>query len=258
MNSRRLVAQLARNWLTAFIDPRCVLGVASLPRFLADWWRYSQLAGCDVIRWQESYPCLTDWTVHTPFDPHYFYQACWAARKLAESSPAWHFDVGSSVMMIGVISAVVPTVFIDYRPLRAKVDGLTTVAGDLSALPFTDGSVHSLSCLHVVEHVGLGRYGDPLDPQGSVKAAQELVRVLAPGGRLLLSMPVGRERVQFNAHRIFAPATVLSMFDKLKLVDFAMVDDEGGFWIHASPAQASNREYACGMFEFVRNPMWVY
>ena len=248
------MVRFARNWLTAFVDPRRAVGMATLPRFFADWWRYNRLAGFDQIRWQESYPCLTDWTAHTPFGLHYFYQACWVARKLAKSSPAWHVDVGSSVMMIGIISAMVPTVFIDLRPLRAKVDGLTTMAGNLLALPFADGSVDSLSCLHVVEHVGLGRYGDPLDPEGSVKAAQELMRVLAPGGRLLLSTPVGRERVQFNAHRIFAPATVLSMFGELELVDFAMVDDGGMFCAHANPVQASSCEYACGMFEFLRKP----
>ena len=255
MNSKRIVARLAHNWLTAFVDPRRFLGVASLPRYFAEWRRYSQLAGSGVLRWQESYPCLTDWTPHTPFDTHYFYQACWAGSKLAESAPAWHVDIGSSVMVIGVISAVAPTVFIDYRPLRVKVAGLTTVAGDLLALPFASGSIRSLSCLHVIEHIGLGRYGDPLDPHGSVRAAHELMRVLAPGGHLLLSTPVGRERVQFNAHRVFAPATLLSMFEESELLDFAMVDDGGGFCTHVDPSQASGCEYACGMFEFVRKPV---
>ena len=79
------MTRLVRNWLMAFVDPRRILGMASLPRYLAHWRRYSQLAGSGVIRWQESYPCLTDWTPDTPFDPHYFYQASWTARKLAES-----------------------------------------------------------------------------------------------------------------------------------------------------------------------------
>lgn len=251
MNSKQ-IGGLARSWLKAFVDPRRVLGIFGLPRYFAEWHRYNQLAGSRVIRWQESYPCLTDWTAHTPFDPHYFYQAGWAARKLAKSVPAWHVDVGSSVMMISVISAFVPTMFVDYRPLKAGVTGLFALAGDLLSLPFANDSVDSLSCLHVIEHVGLGRYGEALDPQGTAKAARELVRVLAPGGRLLLSAPVGRERVQFNAHRIFAPETVLPMFDELELVDFAMVDDSGRFRAHVGPAQASGCEHACGMFEFAR------
>lgn len=120
--------RLARNWLTAFVDLRRILGMASLPRYFANWRRYSQLAGSGVIRWQESYLCLTDWVSHTPFDTHYFYQACWFAHKLVEFVPAWHVDVGSSVMMIGVISAFVPVVFVDYRPLQARVSRLSALA----------------------------------------------------------------------------------------------------------------------------------
>lgn len=252
MSSKQILARLAHNWLTAFVDPWRVLGIASLPRYFTDWRRYSQLAESGAIRWRESYPCLTDWASYTPFDAHFFYQACWAARKLATLVPAWHVDVGSSVMMLSVISAFVPTMFVDYRPFKAGVTGLSALVGDLLSLPFANSSVHSLSCLHVVEHIGLGRYGDLLDPQGSAKAARELIRVLAPGGRLLLSTLIGRERVQFNAHRIFAPQTVLSMFDELELVDFAMVDDGRRFRAHADPVQASGCEYVCGMFEFAR------
>jgi len=251
MNSKQF-ARLARNWLGAFVDPRRLLGIPNLARYFADWYRYNRLAGAPVIQWQESYPCLSDWVAHTPFDPHYFYQTHWAAQKLACRVPNWHMDIGSSVTMISVISAFVPTIFLDYRPLKSKVAGLWILAGDLLSLPFADNSVPSLSCLHVIEHIGLGRYGEPLDPWASAKAAQELERILAPGGQLLLSIPLGRERVQFNAHRVFAPETVLKLFADLTLVDFALVDDQGVFHVHANPAQASNYEYACGMFEFVK------
>lgn len=228
--------------------------MVNLPHYLADWRRYSQLAGSGVLQWRESYPCLADRTTYTPFDAHYFYQASWAARKLAEVSPAWHVDIGSSVTMIGVISAITPTLFVDYRPLRAELSGLTTAAGNLLQLPFASDSIISLSCLHVIEHVGLGRYGDPLDTLGSIKAAQELARVLAVGGRLLFSTPVGRERIQFNAHRIFAPETVLTMFTDLTLVDYALVDDTRAFHAHIQPSQhpGASAEYACGMFEFIK------
>jgi SAM-dependent methyltransferase len=254
MNSKRVMTQFVRNWLRAFVDSRRILSAVNLPRYLAHWRRYHQLAGPDAIRWQDSYPCLTDWTPATPFDAHYFYQAGWVARKLTESKPAWHVDIGSSVMMIGVMSAIVPTVFVDYRPFGAQMAGLVTTAGDLLALPFIDEGVYSLSCLHVIEHVGLGRYGEPINPQGSIKAAQELVRVLAVGGRLFVSTPIGRERIAFNAHRVFAPETVLTMFDDLQLVDYAMVDDQGTFrpGIHPAQVQVSNCEYACGMFHFVK------
>lgn len=247
-----MMARLVRNWLMAFIDPRRVVGILSLPRYFVAWRRYRHLAGPGGIRWNESYPCLTDWTPYVPFDPHYFYQACWAARKLARSKPKLHVDIGSSMMMVSVISAFVPTLFVDYRPLKASASGLTSLGGDVRRLPFADACISSLSSLHVIEHIGLGRYGDIPDPYGSVKASQELMRVLAPRGRLLLSTPLGRERVEFNAHRIFAPTTVISMFNHLELVDFGLVDDQGQFHSQASPEEATKCEYACGLFEFVK------
>lgn len=253
MSLRKGMSRLIRVWLTAFVEPRRALGLLGLPRYFQNWRRYASLAGPGEVLWHESYPCLGDWLPHTPFDPHYFYQGWWAARRLADSMPARHVDVGSSVMAVGVIAAWVPTVFLDYRPVKASLPGLSALAGNLLALPFADGSLPSLSCLHVIEHVGLGRYGDPLDPLGSVKAADELVRVLAPGGRLLISTPVGRQRVQFNAHRVFAPRSVVAMFRPLELRSFAMVDDAGVFHAEASLDQGSRCQYACGMFEFVKN-----
>lgn len=242
--------RLARNWITAVLDPNRTLAIFGLRRFIAHWRRFNKMIGSGKLCWQESYPCLTDWSSFTPFDPHYFYQGWWAARKLALSGPEWHVDIGSSITLISAISAWVPTLFVDYRPLKVNIKGFSSIAGELVNLPFASRSIPSMSSLHVIEHVGLGRYGDGIDPHGSVKAARELIRVLAPGGRLLLSAPIGRERVQFNAHRIFAPGTVLSMFGELELVDFDMVDDVGMFLACASPSQAANCEYACGMFEF--------
>jgi hypothetical protein len=250
MKSKSNWIQLAQNWLSAFVDPRRVLGILGLPRYLADFSAYKRLGNRSMIQLRDSHPCLTDWISHTPFDFHYFYQSCWAARRLAASCAAPHVDIGSSVNLIGILSAWIPTIFLDYRPLKASTGGLMTVAGDLRALPFGDRSIRSLTCLHVIEHVGLGRYGDDLDCDGSAKAAAEIVRVLGSTGRLLLSTPVGIERVQFNAHRIFAPETVISMFQGMELVDFSMVDDEGVFAESLDPGRASQCRYACGMFEF--------
>jgi hypothetical protein len=103
-----------------------------------------------------------------------------------------------------------------------------------------------------LEHIGLGRYGDELSPQGSEDAARELARILAPGGNLYLGVPVGRERVEFNAHRIFNPLTVLGFFRGLELVDFAAVDDNDCFVSKPSPSDFNNSDYACGLYHFVK------
>jgi SAM-dependent methyltransferase len=109
--------------------------------------------------------------------------------------------------------------------------------------------------MHVVEHIGLGRYGDPLDPEGDLKAMAELQRVLAPGGSLYFVVPVGEPRVQFNAHRIYAYRQVIESFPALELRQFALVPDDaetGGLIEGAPPALADQQQYGCGCFWFVK------
>src|SRR5581483_4702117 len=182
-----MLRNLARSWVLPFLDPRQLASVVRLPRFFGEWRRFRALAGNGSARFIDLRPCLTDRSGHTPFDPHYFYQAAWLARALGEARPPLHVDVGSSVVATGVISAFVPLLFVDFRPLMARLPNLESIAADITRLPFADGSVASLSSLHVIEHIGLGRYGDRIDPEGWRAGLCELERVLAPGGRLYLS-----------------------------------------------------------------------
>lgn len=243
---------LLRRWVLPFADPRQLASLALLPQYFLEMKRFQGLAQGESVALGETYPCLLDRLSRTPFDPHYLYQGAWLARRLSAMRAPLHVDVGSSVMMLSVLSAGVPIVFLDYRPLSVKLPGLHCVGGTGTRLPFLDNSVASLSCLHVIEHIGLGRYGDPLDPQGSQQAAGELARVLRPGGRLFLSVPVGRERVCFNAHRVFAPSTIQSFLPGLRLEAFSLVDDDGQFRDRAAVEAATDLEYGCGLFEFVK------
>lgn len=244
--------EFAKRWVGAVVDWRRLVSLRYLPRFFSDWFAFRRSAGTWSVSVADTYPCLADRLRTTPFDPHYFYQGNWLARRLAEAKPQHHVDIGSSVLMVGVISAHVPTIFVDYRPLVVQQSGLACVAADINHLPFADQSVTSLSCLHVIEHVGLGRYGDPIDPEGARRAAEELQRVVGQGGTLYLSTPIGRERVCFNAHRVFAPTTILSLFSQLKLVRFSYVSDDGLLNVDVSPEKIPQLDYGCGFFEFRR------
>ena len=140
--------------------------------------------------------------------------------------------------------------FIDIRPFLANLENFEMKKGSILSLPFENNSVPSLSCLHVAEHVGLGRYGDFLDPQGTKKACKELSRILAVNGNLYFSLPVGKSRVCFNAHRIHTPEQILDYFRELKLIEFSGVDDKGNFLRNIKPCNLSKANYACGMFWF--------
>jgi hypothetical protein len=224
---------------------------ARFPRFIAQWAAYRRASNerVEVADW---FPCLDDATRTTTFDPHYFYQSAWAAAKIAESHTGKHVDVGSQINLIAPLTGFVDVEFVDLRPLEAQLPRLRSVEGSILALPYRDGSVWSLSSLHVIEHIGLGRYGDPIDPEGSKKACAELCRVLAPGGNLYLSVPVGRERVEFNGHRVHAPETIIRYCHGLTLVDFSCVDDTGAYRQHVSPDSCTRLSYGAGLFHFVK------
>jgi Caenorhabditis protein of unknown function, DUF268 len=244
--------EFAKRWVGAVFDWRRLVALRYLPRYAADWLAFGRRAGSWSVSAVDSYPCLTDRLPTTPFDPHYFYQGNWLARRLADTKPRQHVDIGSSVLTVGVLSAYVPTIFVDYRPLVVRQSGLTCVAADINRLPFADRSVASLSCLHVIEHIGLGRYGDPVNADGARLAAEELQRLVGQGGTLYLSTPIGRERVCFNAHRVFAPATILSLFSQMRLTKFSYVSDDGKLHDNASPTLVPPLDYGCGFFEFRR------
>ncbi len=244
---------LAKRWLLPFLDPRRLLLIFRVPRFWAELRTYKCRSSSEQVLLADTYPCLTDRTSTTPFDPHYFYQGAWIARKLAGSNPTRHVDVGSSVLTISVLSGHVPTIFLDYRPLAVGLPGLGSIAASVSGLPFADGSISSLSCLHVIEHIGLGRYGDPIDPDGTFRALDELQRVTSRGGRLYLSVPVGRERVCFNAHRVLCPDTVLQRLNAMELISFSLVDDEGRYHPDCDVSCAGQLDYGCGLFELSKH-----
>ena len=233
-------------------DPRQVLrAVLNSPAYLRDYLAYFRMQGAEPRLSSELYPCLHDRAPLHEFDAHYFYVNPWAARRILSVAPPVHVDIASQTVFATMLSASVPVMYVDYRALTARVEGMTSIAGDLIRLPLRDRSVSSISCLHVAEHVGLGRYGDTLDPEGTKKATQELMRVLAPGGNLFFAVPVGRERVAFNAHRVHAAETIRRYFAPLALREFSGVGDDGVFVERAPLDRFEGSEYACGFFWFV-------
>jgi len=227
--------------------------------FLLDFFKFRHLILSKPQRftlfWKDRYPCLTDNTGTTGFDRHYVYHPAWAARILSQIKPAFHVDISSSLNFCSIVSAFIPVKFYDYRPADLQLSNLTSDAADLLALPFLDRSIQSISCMHVVEHVGLGRYGDPLNPDGDLQAIAELKRVLAANGNLLFVIPIGKPRIMFNAHRIYSYEQIISYFSELEFQEFALIPEDpqnGGLILNASKDMADAETYGCGCFWFRR------
>jgi SAM-dependent methyltransferase len=240
------------------LDP---IGVArrvqNLPRFIRTLVQYS--AAEEVGPFPLSplclHPILADFRADAgAASGHYFFQDLWAARRIFARRPGSHIDVGSRIDgFIAHLLTFMPVTVLDVRPLRSRVSGLTFVQEDATNLAgIADGTVESLSSLHAVEHFGLGRYGDPVAPDAWRRALIAMQRVLAPGGRLYLSVPVGRERLCFNAHRVFSPMRIVDALGSLRLISFSAVDDAGQLLEGVTPLDAAHLDYGCGLFELTK------
>lgn len=251
LRSHRLVSSIIG-------DPLGLLRrLRGLPAFLRNWLAYAARSQSALFRIRPSEILYSTSDMFAPAGTvrgHYFHQDLWAARVVRSLGVAQHVDIASR--LDGFVAHVLPFAeveYVDIRPVDADVPGLVSRIGSVVALPYDDQSVHSLSCLHVIEHIGLGRYGDPIDPEGHVHAARELSRVLAAGGTLIVGTPIGRERLCFDAHRVFDPETIVRIFSGLRLRSFALIDDTGvGVRHDADFAAARACEYGCGLFVFER------
>jgi hypothetical protein len=238
---------------------KLTLSIRGLPSFVGDWRRYRRATSTRglPLRLSDTFPVLADRYDHAGMAVgQYFFQDLWAARKIFARRPERHVDIGSSIYgFVSHLLVFTPRVeVIDIRPLASHVEGLTFVQEDATLLTgIEDDSVESLSSLHAAEHFGLGRYGDPIDPDAHLKFLRALVRVLKPSGRLYLSMPTGAERLVFNAHRILLPSTIVEACAGLDLLSFALIGDDGHLHEHATFTDAAEQTYGCGLYEFTKS-----
>ena len=240
-----------------------------MPRFFSDFSTYNNANKDPKFKasLKNSYICLDDWGAHAGNTGIYFYQDLWAARKIFQKRPSEHFDIGSSVAgFIAHVLSFMPVTMVDVRPLPDKIEGLKFIQADATNLDgIADNSIESLSSLCAPEHFGLGRYGDPVDPDACFKAMKSMQRVLkSGGGYLYCAVPVGETScVAFNAHRIFAPELITETFNQLQLVDFSVISvlkNKSGFFEHLDFKKFHEINFGTnlaggvvGLFELVKN-----
>jgi SAM-dependent methyltransferase len=175
---------------------------------------------------------LHDWRGEAGEIRHeYFWQDLLVARLIFQANPRRHVDVGSRIDgFVAHVASFREIEVLDIRPLSKAIPGVVFRQVDIRNLPDDlCGYCDSLSCLHALEHVGLGRYGDPIDAAGARKAFRNLGRMLEKGGTLYLSVPCGRERVEFNAHRVFSLLTLPTWAeeDLLGIERVSVIDGSG-------------------------------
>ncbi len=233
-----------------------------LPVYFADRRRFRKAASaaeCAAFPFGTPYPCLADrYEASGAAKGHYFHQDLLVARRIHSAAPARHIDVGSRIDgFVAHVASFREIEVVDIRPLPLNIPNVKFTQADFMK-PLPDclhACCDSVSCLHAIEHFGLGRYGDPIDPEGWRKGLENLKDMLKPGGVLYLSVPIGPTRIEFNAHRVYS---VSFMLDCLKLdfelERFSYVDDagdlhEGVALVDEDAENSFGCRYGCGIFE---------
>jgi hypothetical protein len=182
---------------------------------------------------------------------HYFHQDLLVARRVFEARPSNHLDVGSRVDgFVAHVACFRQIDILDFRPLKSSVNNIRIIQCDMT-LPIPDelrGEYDSLSCLHAIEHFGLGRYGDRIDVDGHIRGIFNMAQLLTPGGTLYLSAPLGRSRVEFNAHRVFSVGDLISLVEPyFEVTRLSCVDDNGDLHDDVSQDFLRRSEYDFGL-----------
>lgn len=201
------------------------------------------------------WPILNEDTPSTLFDEQYLYHINWALRKLSTLSPTVHVDFSSSLNFISACSIQNSVIFYDLRPVTLHLNNVVCKATDLSTFDPTIQPESSVSCMHVVEHIGLGRYGDRIDALGDLKAIDNLGKYVCSKGSLLFVVPIGLPAIYFNAHRVYNPRDVVRYFSNDFSLDefyFIPANTKDPPFSTKDLSIADNFTYACGCFHFVK------
>ena len=171
-------------------------------------------------------PCLEDRYEKAGSMGCYFWQDLWAAKLIYKNHPSIHFDIASRVDgFIGMLSSFgQKTRMIDVRPMESVIPEVDFIQADATTLTgIADESVESISALCSLEHFGLGRYGDSIDPDAWYKAMKSIVRVVKEGGHAYIAVPIGKEHLEFDAHRVFYAKTIVEVFSPMKLIEYSTI-----------------------------------
>lgn len=212
-----------------------------------------------AIQEQYMWPIISDRYAPAGQVGNYFWQDLWAAKAIIKSGVKKHFDIGSRLdgFIAHLLSAGIDVTMIDIRKFPEEIEHLYTIVDDATNLhQVADESIESMSALCSLEHFGLGRYGDPIDPEACFKCFANIQKKLKRGSRLYISLPIGKERVEFNAHRVFYASTVLECFNTLQLKEFSCTSEgkiEYDVDIHRYDDDPHNGEYRYGLFSFIKN-----
>lgn len=186
---------------------------------------------------------------------HYFWQDLIAAQWVNEQNPRNILDIGSRVDgYVAHVASFRQIDILDVRPLNVDIPNVRTILadaqGDISHLHNTYDLV---STLHALEHFGLGRYGDPLDPDGHVKGLLNASKCVKVGGHFILSFPVGANEIQFNSQRLLNVDWPLPYLSDFKMEKFILIPwSDSPVWNPELSSVDKDASGSAALYKFVK------
>jgi len=106
---------------------------------------------------------------------------------------------------------------IDYNALATDEPNLKIMTvEEFWRAPMQFDTTFSISAF---EHDGLGRYNDPLNPNGDLEAMKKMKKILKPDGLLFLAVPFGKDKLVWNAHRIYGHKRLPLLLNAWKVIE---------------------------------------
>lgn len=224
--------------------------VRGLPSFIITAWKFFKAKKNEKIIF---FPILGEqFEKSGNLTKHYFYMDHLVAQQVINNAPKMHYDLGSRVDgFVSHIALHTIVEILDVRPININLDNIVSRVGIAEALPYENESISSFSMLHVFEHFGLGRYGDPFNLSAHISASKEVTRVMKQDGIFYFATPVTKEdTICFNAHRIFNPDTIINLFSEFELIKSICIDDNENIHHEDAVSKMKEQKYGCGIFIF--------
>ncbi len=186
---------------------------------------------CEDFEVIPNFPCIKERNTDSGVaNGAYFHQDLYMAQQIFNNTPQKHVDIGSRIDgFVAHIATFRNIEVFDIRPLESKTQNIIFRQADFMSQDCVfEQYCDSISSLHAIEHFGLGRYGDSIDPLGHIKGVDNISKMLIKGGLFYFSVPMGPSRIEFNAHRIFSMTYLLDWLSpKFDIIRFAYIDDLG-------------------------------
>jgi SAM-dependent methyltransferase len=230
--------------------------------FLAELSELKRQQGADKsFAWGKVSPVLTEkYEEGGTMRGVYFHQDLYVARLIYETNPEKHLDIGSRTDgFIAHVASFRNIDLINIRAIKSQVKNITFRQADLMNLPedLID-SYDSISSLHVLEHFGLGRYGDTIDYYGHLKGINNITKILRTSGTFYFSVPMGPQRIEFNEQRVFSLDYLIRILSPdYTIKTFSYVDDRGNFFedVELTPESVMSNfscRYGCAIFTLIK------